>query len=82
MVGILGCREAGGVKLHVERMVGNFRCVCGGGGGGGGRGCCCSMFCNHGTFCHFVTKMTKRAAMPARFVISEVVTNRAGIVPF
>ena len=37
-VGILGCREAGGVKLHVERMVGNFRCVCvcGRGGGVGG----------------------------------------------
>ena len=30
----------------------------------------------------FVTKVTKRAAMPARFVTHEVVTNRAGIAPF
>ena len=30
----------------------------------------------------FVTKVTKRAAMPARFVTNEVVTNRAGITPF
>ena len=30
----------------------------------------------------FVTKVTKRAAMPARFVTNEVVTNRAGIAPF
>ena len=28
------------------------------------------------------TKVAKRAAMPARFVTSEVVTNRAGIIPF
>ena len=27
----------------------------------------------------FVTKVTKRAAMLARFVTNEVVTNRAGI---
>ena len=30
----------------------------------------------------FVTKVTKRAAMPACFVTNEVVTNRAGIAPF
>ena len=30
----------------------------------------------------FVTKVTKRAAMPARFVTNDVVTNRAGIAPF
>ena len=30
---------------------------------------------------HFVTEVTKRAAMPARFVTTEVVTNRAGIAP-
>ena len=30
----------------------------------------------------FVTKLTKRAAMPARFVTNEVVTNPAGIAPF
>ena len=29
-----------------------------------------------------VTKVTKRAAMPALFVTDEVVTNRAGIAPF
>ena len=31
------------------------------------------------TTARFVTKVTKRAAMPARFVTNEVVTNRAGI---
>ena len=30
----------------------------------------------------FVNKVTKRAAMPARSVSNEVVTNRAGIAPF
>ena len=30
----------------------------------------------------FVTKVTKRAAMPAYFVTNEVVTNHAGIAPF
>ena len=30
----------------------------------------------------FFTQVTKRAAMPARFVTNEVVTNRAGIAPF
>ena len=30
----------------------------------------------------FVTKVTKRAAMPTRFVTNEVMTNRAGIAPF
>ena len=30
----------------------------------------------------FVTKVTKRAALPARFVTNEVVTNRADIAPF
>ena len=30
----------------------------------------------------FVTKVTKRAAMPAHFVTNEVVTNRAGIALF
>ena len=34
------------------------------------------------TMARFVTKVTKRAAMPARFVTNEVVTNRAGIAPF
>ena len=34
------------------------------------------------TTARFVTKVTKRAAMPAGFVTSETVTNRAGIVPF
>ena len=34
------------------------------------------------TTARFVTKMTKRAAMPAHFVTNEVVTNRAGIAPF
>ena len=34
------------------------------------------------TTARFVTKVTKRAAMPARFVTNEVVTNRAGIAPF
>ena len=29
-----------------------------------------------------ITKVTKRVAMPARFVTNEVVTNRAGIAPF
>ena len=34
------------------------------------------------TTTRFVTKVTKRAAMPARFVTNEEVTNRAGIAPF
>ena len=34
------------------------------------------------TTARFVTKVTKRVAMPARFVSNEVVTNRAGIAPF
>ena len=34
------------------------------------------------TMAHFVTKVTKRAAMPAHFVTNEVVSNRAGIAPF
>ena len=34
------------------------------------------------TTAHFVTKVTKRAAMPACFVNNEVVTNLAGIAPF
>ena len=34
------------------------------------------------TTARFVTKVTKRVAIPARFVINEVVTNRAGIAPF
>ena len=34
------------------------------------------------TTARFVTKLTKRATMPARFVTNEVVTNRAGIAPF
>ena len=35
------------------------------------------------TTARFVTKVTKRAAMPARFVTNEVVTkNRADIAPF
>ena len=34
------------------------------------------------TTARFVTKVTKRAVMPARFVTNEVVTNRAGIAPF
>ena len=34
------------------------------------------------TSARFVTKVTKRAAMPARFVTNEVVTNRAGIALF
>ena len=34
------------------------------------------------TTARFDTKVTKRAAMPARFVTNEVVTNRAGIVLF
>ena len=34
------------------------------------------------TTARFVTKVTKRAAMPARFVTNEVVTDRAGIAPF
>ena len=34
------------------------------------------------TTARFVTKVTKRAAMPARFVTKEVVTNRVGIAPF
>ena len=34
------------------------------------------------TTARFVTKVTKRAAIHARFVTNEVVTNRAGIVPF
>ena len=34
------------------------------------------------TTARFATKVTKRAAMPARFVTNEVVTNRAGIAPF
>ena len=34
------------------------------------------------TTARFVTKVTKRAAMHAPFVTNEVVTNRAGIVPF
>ena len=34
------------------------------------------------TTARFVTQVTKRAAMPARFVTNEVVTNRAGIAPF
>ena len=33
------------------------------------------------TTARFVTKVTKRAAMPARFVTNEVVTNRAGVAP-
>ena len=72
MVGILGCREAGDVKLHVERMVGNFRSA----GGGVGWGVVACFV----TTARFVTKVTKSAAMPARFVINEVVTDRAGIV--
>ena len=31
---------------------------------------------------HTHTKVTKRAAMPARFVTNEVVANRAGAAPF
>ena len=31
---------------------------------------------------HFVTEVTKRAAMRIRFVTRESVTNRAAIVPF
>ena len=34
------------------------------------------------TTTRFVTKVTKRAAMPARFVTNEEVTNRAGIAAF
>ena len=34
------------------------------------------------TTARLVTKVTKRAAMPARFVTNEVVTNRAVIAPF
>ena len=34
------------------------------------------------TTARFVTKVTKHEAMPARFVINEVVTNRVGIAPF
>ena len=34
------------------------------------------------TTARFVTKVTKRAAIPARFVTNELVTNRAGIAPF
>ena len=34
------------------------------------------------TTARFVTKVTKRAAMPALFVTNDVVTNRAGIAPF
>ena len=34
------------------------------------------------TTARFVTKVTKHAAMPARFVTNEVVSNRAGIAPF
>ena len=34
------------------------------------------------TTARFVTKLTKGAAMPARFVTNEVMTNRAGIAPF
>ena len=40
---------------------------------------CCGTVCHYGTF---VTKVAKRAAMPARFVTNEVVTNRAGIATF
>ena len=32
------------------------------------------------TTARFVTRVTKRAAMPARFLTKEVVANRAGIV--
>ena len=34
------------------------------------------------TTARFVTKVTKRAAMPACFVNNEVVINRTGIAPF
>ena len=34
------------------------------------------------TTARFVSKVRKRAAVPARFVTNEVVTNRAGIAPF
>ena len=34
------------------------------------------------TTARFVTKVTNRTAMPARFFTNEVVTNRAGIAPF
>jgi len=34
------------------------------------------------TTARFITKVTKRAAMPACFVTNEVVTNRADIAPF
>ena len=34
------------------------------------------------TTARLVTKVTKRAATPARVVTKEVVTNRAGIAPF
>ena len=40
---------------------------------------CCGTFCH---YAYFVTKVTKRAAMPPLFVTNEVVTNRAGIEPF
>ena len=33
------------------------------------------------TTARFATKVTKHAAMPARFVANEVETNRAGIAP-
>ena len=42
----------------------------------------CSVAARFVTTARFVTKVTKRVAMPARFVTNEVVTNRAGIVPF
>ena len=44
-----------------------------------------SRFCNCRSAtrcCCFSAKVTKRAAMPARFVTNEVVTNRAGFAPF
>ena len=34
------------------------------------------------TTARFVSKVTKRAAKPARFFTNEVVTNRADIAPF
>ena len=34
------------------------------------------------TTARFATNVTNRATMPVRFVTSEVVTNRAGTVPF
>ena len=46
-----------------------------------GKSCCGTICHGHGTFC-LAKVTTKRAGIAARLVTNEVVTKRAGTVPF